>query len=811
MLSVLSATGQDDLKNGIKTALVFNICNELKWDEYSSASKFTIGFYGHNRQMLHTLKGLQSKQIHKRTVKIVHFTELEDIVKTDVLFLDVASNDQIERVFKLLRRTNTLLFTDQNSYKRMVMINFYYDEANQTKFEINSRNIEDEHIKMNPSIILLGGTELDVRDLYLETEKELDSERKKVTEIEEELSVKQTELNNLTESLIDIRNQVEQKNADIQNLSDSISLREVTLQDQEKFIVAQQGLISKQNDSIKSTKNSFQLLTNDIALLQNTYSEQLESNAQTKAEKEELDRIILINQKNIDKQEKQLQEQEDVIDTQQRIMYLMLVVGALLLLSISLAIVAYRQKKRMNVELDKLVKQRTLELDQKNKDLQGEIETRKEYANKLEKSESSYREIYNSSTDAIFIHDLNGKIVDVNKSMLEMYGYNKEEVFDLSIGELSAEKDGYTSELAGAYVGKAIVEGNLSFDWKARTKDGTDFWVEVVLRKTILYDQERIIAVVRDINEKKIAQLALEQYQTQLEQMVEERTYQIKEMNEELETSNEELQAFNEELNEKNEIIQDQNHELKQTLQTLKETQSQLLQSEKMASLGILTAGVAHEINNPLNYIMGAYTGLNRHYEEKTFSDNYEEVGLLIAALKTGVDRSSAIVQGLNQFSRKSESHDEDCYLHSIIDNSLTMLHNKIKHHITIDKDFTDSDVIVKGNVGNLHQVFINVLGNAVQAIESDGIIKIKTSIYESTVMIVVTDTGGGIAPGNLNKVTDPFFTTKDPGEGTGMGLSISYNIIQEHNGALMIDSELGVGTSVKISFPLYITEGVSN
>ena len=239
--------------------------------------------------------------------------------------------------------------------------------------------------------------------------------------------------------------------------------------------------------------------------------------------------------------------------------------------------------------------------------------------------------------------------------------------------------------------------------------------------------------------------------------------------------------------------------ELESAIKHIKETQTQLLQSEKMASLGILTAGVAHEINNPLNYIMGSYIGLLRHYKENSFAENHEQIGVLIDAMKVGIDRSSAIIQGLNQFSRKSDSHDEQCNMHEILENSMAMINNLLIQHITVRKDFSTSEILIKGNIGHLHQVFLNILLNAVQSIESNGEITIKTEDKESEVLIAITDTGVGIPKENLNKITDPFFTTKAPGKGSGLGLSITYNIIKEHNGKLKIESQQEKGTTVTV------------
>lgn len=273
--------------------------------------------------------------------------------------------------------------------------------------------------------------------------------------------------------------------------------------------------------------------------------------------------------------------------------------------------------------------------------------------------------------------------------------------------------------------------------------------------------------------------------------------------NNELHYINEKLENSNKELYKKNEIIEAQHEKLEESVKKLKDTQSQLIHTEKMASLGTLTAGVAHEINNPLNYIMGAYEGLVFHYKNKSFLENHEETGLLINALKEGLDRSSSIMKGLNQFSRNIKSLNEECNLHKTIDNCLTILYHQHKHYITIQKNFCNSDLTIKGNVGDLHQVFISILSNSIQAISEYGAISITSELRGGNAIIVVADDGEGIRQEHLKRITDPFFTTKAPGEGTGLGLSITYNIINEHKGTIDFESELGKGTTVKITLPI--------
>lgn len=249
------------------------------------------------------------------------------------------------------------------------------------------------------------------------------------------------------------------------------------------------------------------------------------------------------------------------------------------------------------------------------------------------------------------------------------------------------------------------------------------------------------------------------------------------------------------------ELVNEKTKNLEGALANLKETQTQLLQSEKMASLGVLTAGVAHEINNPLNYILGGVTGLEEELlERKITSDNIE---LYLESIKTGVDRASAIVVGLNQFSRERDSFDEVCNINEILVNALLVLNSQLKENVEIGKDFTSVDTKVVGNVGKLHQVFVNVIANANHSIKNHGEILIKSEVKNNRVTIKIKDNGCGIAKEDLPKITDPFFTTKDPGEGTGLGLAIVYKIVEDHKGKILFDSELNEGTTVTIELPV--------
>lgn len=284
-------------------------------------------------------------------------------------------------------------------------------------------------------------------------------------------------------------------------------------------------------------------------------------------------------------------------------------------------------------------------------------------------------------------------------------------------------------------------------------------------------------------------------YKNNLEKLVVERTCELK-------AANEELKSINEELNKKNELISKQKSELEDALHNLKTVQMKLFEAEKMASLGVLTAGVAHEINNPLNFIMGAYLGLNNFFTIE-LPDYLEKVSPLLGSMKLGIDRVTAIVRGLNQFSKDSKELNDDCNIHAIVDNCLLILQNQYKDRIQIQKMYADSDIRIKGNIGKLHQVFTNILLNAIQAIENQGEIIVVTELNNQHAVISIQDNGCGIEKNILPRITEPFFTTKSPQQGTGLGLSIAYKIVNEHKGSIKFFSEVKKGTTVVVSLPL--------
>ncbi len=339
--------------------------------------------------------------------------------------------------------------------------------------------------------------------------------------------------------------------------------------------------------------------------------------------------------------------------------------------------------------------------------------------------------------------------------------------------------------------------------------------------------KERTRELQEEIGERINTEIELEKHKSHLEQLVKDRTVEISNIYDELKSAN--TVQIN-----VNKILNQQKEELEQTLEMLKLTQNQLIQSEKMASLGILTAGIAHEINNPINFINSGLEGLNsiviqlteilekyknnpEKFQTKNESD-FENIDFLISGIqkltkniKTGVIRSTEIIKSLNTFSRTEDENLVLSDICKIIDSALVLLYNSYKNNIEIVKNYNEP-IEIFCFPGKLNQVFVNLILNAVQAIEDKGKIIISVSSDETTninekepkfVKITVKDTGFGMPDNVKNRIFEPFFTTKETGKGTGLGLSITHGIIEQHNGRIEVNSKPGEGTEFIIFLPV--------
>lgn len=263
--------------------------------------------------------------------------------------------------------------------------------------------------------------------------------------------------------------------------------------------------------------------------------------------------------------------------------------------------------------------------------------------------------------------------------------------------------------------------------------------------------------------------------------------------------------------------LQQKHGDLKDAYRELKKTQMQLIQAEKMASLGMLVAGIVHEINTPLSSIYSNNDVSLRSFKRikndiKTHFSNsssphmegmiqkLNKVENLATVNTEACTRIMEIIKGLKNFARLDEEELKEVDLHEGIESTLEILQYLWEDRIKIIKDYADIPHI-RCKARQVNQVFMNLLANACQAIEGDGKIFIQTQLKDSSIQVTIKDTGKGIASEYLEKIFDPGFTTKGVGVGTGLGLSIAYNIIKDHGGTITVESEINKGSTFTIKF----------
>ena len=366
--------------------------------------------------------------------------------------------------------------------------------------------------------------------------------------------------------------------------------------------------------------------------------------------------------------------------------------------------------------------------------------------------------------------------------------------------------DFFPSELAAKYFAdeKQVMDSGQSlFDYEELVEDqdtGELGWT--VTTKVLLRDEQGavngIVGIGYDVTQRK-----------QMEARLRERTEALEVANARLEAEKEQQRIL---------------------IRKLSDMQGQLLQSEKMASIGLLAAGVAHEINNPLAFISANFGALERDARDILRLINAfegvegllpgdarapvafmkQDIGLddirmdlddLFSESREGLQRVKHIVQNLKDFSRPGGTQKEMADLEQGLDSTLNVAWNEIKYKADVVKEYAGVPELYC-LPSQINQVFLNLLINAAHAIEGKGTIIVRTGYDDKVVWVEIEDNGSGIAPDHLDHIFEPFFTTKPVGKGTGLGLSIVYGIVQEHRGTIAVKSEVGRGTVFRVALP---------
>ncbi|WP_421900316.1 cache domain-containing protein [Maridesulfovibrio sp.] len=396
------------------------------------------------------------------------------------------------------------------------------------------------------------------------------------------------------------------------------------------------------------------------------------------------------------------------------------------------------------------------------------IDSRESAKSELLKSEITYREIFNATKDAIAVLDIQKRVfTDVNQTFLDFFGMERTEAIGMSPELISFNSPPYDSKYAAELFNKALSGESVHFEWMVKKKTGEPFWTDNLARVASIGGQKKLLIVMRDITERR-------------------------------------------------------------------KMQKIMVQNEKMMSIGGLAAGMAHEINNPLGIIMQVTQNIIRRTSPTLKSNlpvakkcdidldnlrNYMDkrgINEYLRSIQEAGTRAAGIVKSMLEFSRKSNSSKSSGSIEPVIETALSLAANdydfKKKYDfktIKIIRDFNSSPMFNFTEM-EISQVILNLIKNAAQALVEEKnthkipTITIRTSSDENFVRVEIEDNGPGIEQEDLEKIFEPFYSTKGPGIGTGLGLSVSYYIItQNHGGTITADSNPGEGTRFTISLPI--------
>ncbi len=468
----------------------------------------------------------------------------------------------------------------------------------------------------------------------------------------------------------------------------------------------------------------------------------------------------------------------------------------------------------------------------------------------IEIAKREWEQTLDCISDIVILSDENDAIKRCNKAMKEFVGKPYEEIIGRNWRELLLEHDLKIEAVYG--------QGTDLFH------KPTGRWFMFNLYPVKNSSDSGTVILIKDFTELKmtteeleITNVAINKERTDLQFALNEITFLLHEVEEKKDLSvrftathvseSDVIYRISSNFNNMMDMLESQHKELQKAYAELKAAQSRILQQEKMASIGQLAAGIAHEINNPVGFVMSNLGSLQKYadklsefikiqteaFEElscnppippsekggevgfdniidkvketrKSLKVDYivDDLGNLIKESLEGAERVKKIVQNLKSFSHIDEAEWKMADINAGIESTINIVWNELKYKVTMKKEYGDIPM-TKCNPGQINQVFMNILINAAHAIEKQGELSIKTWHDAGYIFISISDTGCGISADKINRIFEPFFTTKEVGKGTGLGLSIAYDIVKKHNGDIMVESEVGKGTTFTVKIPV--------
>jgi signal transduction histidine kinase len=810
----------------IKAALIYHFSSYVSWPVDKVKGTFNICVLSSDSSLYRSLQLLfENRKLKGMPVYIFLQDTVNSLNQVNVLVADRNRSKNTKALYDVTRGENTLLITDQSEEPLYVMINFTFSRKDgKVSYEINSHNLESEKLTYSPDLLLKGGTVLDMKQLYARTYDLLTKEGERLRAYQDQMEV------------LERRNTTTQQRAYFfQQKLDSL----------DKIATEKENLLNKLTSGIQEKEVLFSRQANEL-------SEQKKREYELKLRLEQYRKNIDTSRTELESINDQIHEKESIIQSQEGLItakdeeivtrdrkittqqknlrrmfaFLALLAGVALIL-----MWAYNARKRMNRILEGLVEKRTQELKESQDYFQNLFESspvaiiemelppspEQSGPSKTMNLDQFIQELKNMNKMMEFLRSI--RVPNMNEAAVKLFNAPGREF-------LTRQLELIVSEKTMPLLAKAIIAYNQHehiFESEGKFETFGKGTIDIIIRWILLpgfgQQHQRILVTFTDITTLKKFEAELRDHRDNLESLVAERSSQIIRLNQELVSTNEALTR--------------QKRQLEQTLLQLQSTQNQLVQAEKMASLGMLSAGIAHEINNPINFISGGNQLLREQIKsllnyanalkknldavpqkisnqlpaleaECNLPEMQSAIAEVLMMVTEGIDRTTEIIRSLSLYSRGGEDIFTHFDVRKAISQSLLLLKNRYKSHIEVIEEFGDVPEI-ECIPAKVSQVFVNLLSNSIDAIQTSGRISLKVYFdsSENKVVTSISDTGHGIKQEVLERIFDPFFTTKEVGKGTGLGLYLVYQIIQQHNASIECKSDPKQGTEFILSWPL--------
>ena len=810
----------------VKAAFLYYFGQYITWQNQNEFTDFSIALMTNDAEFVRTLEKIASTYtIKNKHIRIIKATRINQLQNVQMVYVEKEYLRNITEIANLIKGANTLLVTYLCPNFNLTMIDITHDlKQNVLAFELNLQNLNREKLVCTDELIRNGKTYLEIEHLSDKTKQELSDKILQIYDLQTDFDKKAKELDKL--------NQEKKTDEDrIKRLNDSIINLDRKFKDRESKLNALSLKINSKDTVLQDLEKRSTIQKLERKRLENDIEKQEQSIKEANQKLNNLVSSINEKQKKIDKQHSAITEIEERLSTQKIIAYFLISLVVTMCVVVWVAVRGYVERRERNAKLESEVSIRTQELEDSRLHLQLLWEESPVVIFKMNLSAVLQK------IDELAIIDENQlvglfvqhpamiaeiiakiQIIEVNREALVLFHAPSKQVLIDSLSFIF----NYDTNKALVEAIKSLWARESRFEGATNMLDLNGELIHVILRWIVLpgheHDYSTVIMTVADITKLKKYEIDLINHKDHLEELVEDRTQKIRQLNDELVTTND--------------VLVQQKENLEQTVQQLKEAQNRMIQAEKMASLGMLTSGMAHEINNPINFIksgneaiqlyiadMNEYLQIYKsitpenintkliEIKEKEKDISIEEINNVLEKLQNsiniGIKRTTEIISSLRTYSHGMESNFTKYNLSNIIRDVLVILHNKYKNRIEISEKYDDIPYLYC-NPGKMTQVYLNLFSNAIDSIKDTGTIDITLKFDNTKNLIIstITDSGCGIPSEIMPKIFDPFFTTKEVGKGTGLGMYIIYNIITQHGGNITVDSEVNRGTKVSITLP---------